>query len=237
MHTRSPFASFAFFGLQAACLLCCSPLCADVISSTFDAGAEGWTISSNGASTTPDFMISGGNPGGMIQDTDAQSGVAWFFDAPVAFLGDQSRHFDHSLSYDIRHTGSGSLFDATDIRLVGGGITLLQNFATLPNPGDWTTFSTFLNGSSGWQVSGGGAATNADLQTALANVTALQIRGEYLSGAIGGDTGRLDNVILGANTAAVPEPGTFAVAGLMGGLLLWRKRRRFLAAESVPESI
>ena len=201
---------------------------AAIISSTFDTDAEGWTVSSNGTSTTPDYMASGGNTGGMIQDTDAQSGVAWFFDAPAKFLGDQSDQFNRSLSFDIRHTGSGTLFAANDIRLIGGGVTLLRDFATNPAVGDWTTYSTFLNADAPWKHSTSGLdATNSEIQTVLSSLTAIQFRGEYLAGAIGSDTGRLDNVVMGAHSAAIPEPSSwFLMTLISGGCVLVMQRQR-----------
>jgi hypothetical protein len=90
------------------------------------------------------------------------------------------------------------------------------------HPGtDWTSYAVTLHPSVGWQQDDGSGppATLSDFQTVLSNLTALEIRGEYVTGS---DTGGLDNVQL------IPEPGTAAtLAGLLGlGWVLTARRLR-----------
>jgi hypothetical protein len=82
-------------------------------------------------------------------------------------------------------------------------------------PGSATPFSQYqvtLSGSDpGWMKLSGVTltdATDADLQTALASVTDLEIKGEFRHLF---DQGSLDNVILGC---AIPEPTTGLLVAL-----------------------
>ncbi len=56
-----------------------------------------------------------------------------------------------------------------------------------------------LSATAGWKIGelNGTVPTESEFQSVLSNLTSLQIRGEYISGA---DTGDLDNVILNGNT-------------------------------------
>ena len=60
---------------------------------------------------------------------------------------------------------------------------------------DWTSYSVPLEVTDGWTAGSisGEAATEAQFETALADVQQLAIRGEYVSGA---DTGYLDSPTL-----------------------------------------
>jgi hypothetical protein len=85
------------------------------------------------------------------------------------------------------------------VRLSGAGLTLA--FDTPANPdvnGAWTSFIVPLS-EAGWHVGsiGGAPATQAQMQSVLAAITALHIRAEYKTGA---DTDFIDNVILEGDT-------------------------------------
>jgi hypothetical protein len=189
-------------------------------SSAFDATAESWTVVNNGASVIPDYHATGGNPGGYISDSDAASGPIWYFSAPAIFLGDQSAAYGGLLSFDFRRT-TGTVFNAADVVLTGSGATLVIDLATPATT--FTHYPVSLVESAGWRVStlAGAVPTQSQMIAVLSGLTALEIRGEHISGA---DTGSLDNVILDAGPA--PEPFTFALVGLaLCGIGCLRRRK------------
>lgn len=183
--------------------------------STFDTDDENWLITGDaqGGGISPTYNSSGGNPGGFISATDNVTGNVWYFQASDAFHGDFSGAYGTNLTFDLRQSGTHSQFNAVDLYLRGGGLEL--TFDTASNPGtEWTSYSVPLTEASGWQLDGA-APTQAQFNQVLADLTDLQIRGEYISGA---DVGDLDNVVL------VPEPSAIALLGL-GGLALIRRNR------------
>ena len=173
--------------------------------STFDSNADGWTI----LGASGGFQPSGGNDGGTVRGTDT-AGSAWVFVAPDKFLGDQSGAFGGALEFDLYHepTGSGYVVE-NDIIIVGNGEAIVIPVANPPQA--FTTFSLALNAAAGWTyttdltgltgtaapqawtTAAGAAATNAQIASILADITAIHIRGDYSYGA---DSTRLDNVIL-----------------------------------------
>jgi len=197
--------------------------------SNFDTNSEGWTVINNGASVNPDYHATGGNPGGYISDTDAASGPIWYFSAPAAFLGNKSAAVGGILSFNFRTT-PGTFFDAPDIILIGGGLSLFASIKGLgENPNTFEPIVVEISNTQeqvGWSTGDPNedeGPTLQQFQTVLGNLTALRIRGELISGA---DTASLDNVSLTASTAT-PEPATFAISGL--GLCaagLYRRRQR-----------
>lgn len=190
--------------------------------STFDTNDEGWKLSGDSTTSIPSFIAAGGNPGGYIHGTDVTIGGVWYWLAPAKFLGNNSTSYGQTLSFDLRMRGSGPLFDAADLVLAGGGVTLVYDFATFPGTPAWTHYSVNLAETAGWRVStlGGALATKAQVQTVLGATTELRIRGEFITGS---DNGDLDNVIL----TAVPEPESYAMLlaglGILGAVA---KRRR-----------
>ena len=208
------------------------------VSSTFDTDSESWTLAGDGLGLT--YWPTNGNPGGFISATDQNVGALWFFVAPAKFHGDQSGTFGLGLCFDLKQFGSGSTDDTTfpaniDVFLIGGGLTLAYVGLPVPNtdpsapPGSATPFTQYLvtlSGSdAGWQKLVGPALTDAsdtDMQTVLANVTDLQIKGEFRHDV---DQGSLDNVILGC---AIPEPttGAFVAFALLGIAAFSRRQRQ-----------
>ena len=224
--------------LPAVCLLllALAPAArADAIAvSTFDTDAEGWNaVSVNGThqvvgTAARSHTATGGNPGGAIFGSDFSSGT-WYFNAPTAFLGNMSAAYNGSLSFDLRRSG-GTLFNAADVVLVGGNpgnlITLTYDIANAPTSA-WTSFDVWLN-ESGWRVGtlAGPQATAEQMQTVLAALSALRIRGEYGAGA---DTEHLDNVSLnGEPPEPTPEPAALALmgTGLAGCAIIARRKHR-----------
>jgi len=203
------------------------PVTAVPVTSTFDAGNEGWTVSGDaqGSSVTPTYQSTGGNPGGHISATDDVAGGVWYWRAPVKFLGNLSNAYGKVLSFDLKQSSLAGQFDSIDIILTGGHAKLV--FDTANNPGlDWTRYDIPLHESAGWRLDtlSGPAATETDIRGTLSYLLDLHIRGEYVGGA---DTGGLDNVVLGgtpnlwgdANGNGVVEWSDVAAAlGAGGGL-------------------
>lgn len=167
--------------------------------SGFSADDDGWTIvgDAQASSVKPDYSGTGGNPDGLISAKDDATGGVWYFQAPAKYLGDDSATYGKLLEYDLKVTPITNPFDDVDVLLEGGGKRLV--FDTSPAPGtDWTTFKVPLSETAGWKKDtlAGDAATAAELQAVLANLTLFRIRGEFNTGP---DTGSLDNVRFGAN--------------------------------------
>ncbi|MGJ3242089.1 MAG: laminin B domain-containing protein [Opitutales bacterium] len=189
------------------------------ILSTFDSDDEGWRAVGDSASSDPDWLSSGGNPGGYVEVEDSVVGGVWYWSAPSKFLGDRSSFLGNTLSFDLQQSSTNNQFSAVDVYLKNNTDVVALKINDHPGT-DWTSYAVTLHPSAGWQQDDGNGApaTLSDFQTVLGNLTALEIRGEYVTGS---DTGGLDNVML------VPEPGTSAaLAGVLGlGLALARRRR------------
>lgn len=208
-----------FLAALAASTLAGAAAAAD---SPFDTDSEGWTAFGDAAGPVS-WVATGGLPDGHIRVRDSVSGGVTYFVASDDYLGDQSGSFNRTLSFDLMQifSGSPSQFDAADVVLTGGGLTLVYDTAANPGNGVWTHYDVLLTGS-GWKVGtlGGAAATDEQMKTVLGSLTALRIRSEFRTGA---DTGALDNVVL----PTIPEPGTAALAllGLFGIGARLRRRR------------
>ena len=130
--------------------------------------------------------------------------------------------------FDLKQVfpGAADQFDAPDVILTGAGLTLAFDLASNPANGSWTSYAVPLT-STGWHLGtlAGAAPTAAQFLGVLSNLTALQIRAEYQTGA---DTGSLDNVFLATAVAGpIPEPETYALMLLgLGSVLAAAGRRR-----------
>lgn len=189
-------------------------------SSDFSTGDDGWLLNGDTTSSTPTLITTGGNPGAFLRGTDTVDGDFWYWLAPAKFRGNASSSYGQTLTFDLRMRGTGPVVNQSDVLLSGGGVTLALDLAPAPTDPAWTTYTALLHESAGWRVNNlsGAPATQAQVMTALSNITSLRIRGEFINGT---DSGDLDNVIMNA----VPEPAA-AVALLAAGLLLPRNRRR-----------
>ncbi|MEN6520297.1 MAG: laminin B domain-containing protein [Armatimonadota bacterium] len=207
----------ALFVLLSASMAQCSVLA----SSTFDNDNDGWKITGDAqqGSSAPYWAASGGNPGGFIYATDDVQGGVWYWSAPGKFLGNMSAAYGYTLDFDLMQTPTDTQFEADDVIITGGGLTMKLN--TSYNPGNkWTHYSVNLAQGAGWTVNGAAAASSS-INTVLSSVTSIWIRGEYRTGS---DTGSLDNVKL---SGAVPEPGSLAgLASGLGALMMGFIRRR-----------
>ena len=207
-----------------------APVAAQV-TSTFSASAEGWNAVDVSLSGPYDVLTGGpysvmhstpgGNPGGFIGLSDTVNGDGvYYFQAPAAFLGDQSAFYAGNLTFSTRptYTSPAIPYVDADVILIGGGLTLVADAGPEPIPGVWTSYTVPLSEVVFRKDSLAGAVpTPAEVQTVLSNLTALRIRGEYGNGD---DAGALDSVIL-----MVPEPSTTASAVLAAASLPLRRRR------------
>ena len=160
--------------------------------STFDVDAEGWTVTGDAISAIPNYVSSGGNPGGYISATDNESGGIWYWQAPAKFLGNISEAYGQTLRFELRQSALTQQRDDNDVVLKGPGGTFYYN--TPYNPGKtWTSYAVVLSETSGWTKSDGSIPTEAEMKALLSNVDTLRIRGEYRSAS---DTGDIDNVVL-----------------------------------------
>ena len=193
------------------------------IYSGFDADDEGWLVSGDATSATPDYMATGGNPGGFLQADDTVSGGTWYWDAPSKFLGDLSGFVGETLSFDLAQSATSSQFNNSDVILDGNGQSL--HFNTSYNPGTtFTAYSLDLTNTGGWRLGSltGSEPTAGEFADVLGDLTRLRIRGEYRSGP---DTGSLDNVRI-TGLAVIPEPAAMPLAiGLLALVGGFRRRR------------
>ena len=163
---------------------------------SIDGGDDGWLIfgDAEGGRGEPDFVASGGNPGGHVSADDDVQGGTWYHQAPFKYHGDFSGAYGMTFTFDLKQSTLASQFDSNDVILTGGGVTIAVDAGS--NPGTaWTSYTVVLDESAGWalDVWDGTPATQADIQTVLSDLTDLRIRGEFVVGA---DTGGLDNVVL-----------------------------------------
>jgi len=180
--------------LFAACLLV-NLSTAQQISSTFDTGIDNWLVVGDATSAEPNYVTTGGNPGGYASADDTAAGGVWVWSAPAKFLGNQATSYGKMLRFDLKQSSLNSQFDDSDVIISGTDITIALDLPN--NPGtDWTHYDVLLNETLEWKIdniNSGVLASATEITAVLADITSLKIRGEYVSGS---DTGGLDNVIL-----------------------------------------
>jgi hypothetical protein len=193
---------------------------AQLAQSRFDVDADGWlNVMLPYPSAVPATILNTYTPAwttGYIWMTDpdgsGSSGDAQYWQAPAKFLGNQLAGYGDSLTFDIANAGSGyGPFHQEDIILVGGGITLVHDLASVPS-GAWTHYGVSLS-EAAWRRDGlaGPVPTHAEFTAALGAITQLFIRAEY---QLGPDTQYLDNVVLAGATAGVESAAQVATLAL-----------------------
>jgi hypothetical protein len=220
VNTRNVFVALgAVAGLGGIAL-------ADVVSSTFDAGAEGWVTadgdSPDNQSTTgmPLYLDTAGNGGGFVTPPLIWRGDA-FFVAPDKFLGDQSDKAGSGfVSVDRRFYepafGGAVLQDdfAVDLTMTGASMTLAVDLAPVPLL-SWGTQSVSFSEAGGWfHLDTGVAANDTEIAAVLASLEDIRVRGNLVEA--GGRIG-MDNFSL------VPTPGSVLLFAASG--VLMRRRR------------
>jgi hypothetical protein len=198
-----------------------------VIISTFDTDADGWTVSGNnpttgGVALPPDWVPTGGNPGGFIQEQDQRSG-AWYWQAPTKFRGSKSTYYDGTLFFDLQQNDPTRQFSAPDVILQGGptGNRINLQYDTTANPAAapaWTRYEVPLRADGTWLnvtqgITNAPIATENDMRTVLSRITTLRIRGEYRDDPVGTerDIGGLDNAALAGPGETLPTQPTSTV--------------------------
>lgn len=163
--------------------------------SRFDTGDEGWRAIGDPVNTIPTWFPTGGNPGGWLRTIDASTGGTWQWAAPVQFLGNKCTAYGNFLRFDLTASEFNTSTNRPDVTLVSGNLQLVFNTSDDPAT-TWTHYDVPLHENAGWRVGNlnGPAPNAAQFRSVLSNLTALRIRGEYLS--LGDDEGGLDNVVL-----------------------------------------
>lgn len=167
---------------------------ATLIRHDFTESAQGWRISGDTKTDEPIFSTGGGHPGGCITGVDEALGETWYFRAPAAVLQRLPAAANGTLSYSLKQSGTLISLIDDDVVIVGAAGRLSYRFRTAPGT-DWTDFSVRLSESEGWTWNWNRRATQAQIESALAAPTRLEIRGEYVTGP---DEGSLDNFVLTA---------------------------------------
>jgi len=202
-RSRSPAATL--LGVLAAAAVFAAVSAADaaktstvtIASSTFDSDADGWTIL--GEAQGPNHRATGGRPGGYVSaDDPAGTSGTSYWRAPAKFLGDRSAAYRTKLTFDLRDKGPGIVFRNPDVVLYAGSLALAYRQKRTPKSKSLTRFTVRLDGKKGWtDASTGKRATATQMQTVLAALDTLLIRGEFRNGA---ETFDLDNVVLRGKT-------------------------------------
>ena len=163
-----------------------------LVTHEFTESAEGWQISSDSGAIAPIFSATGGHPGGCITGVDEQLGETWYFHAPASVLRQLPSAVNGTISYSIKQSDPiASLID-DDVVIRGPAGRLSYRFRTQPGT-VWTDFSVQLSASAGWTWNWNRPATQAQIESVLAQPNLLEIRGEYVTGP---DEGSLDNFLL-----------------------------------------
>jgi large repetitive protein len=163
----------------------------DILKSTFNTDAEGWTIHTpSDPNTTLTWHETGGNPGGYVRLNDGAQGTEDWFAAPDKFLGDKSEYYGGILKFDLRHshdlTGS-----QVGVRLIGSAITI-QAIIDRPNQ-TWMTYTISLSEGHWTVASSDSLASGEEILQVLGNIITINIHGDYRSGT---EQSSLDNVMM-----------------------------------------
>ena len=225
MNIKSLFLTLSVLRISLACASA-----ADVVS-TFDTDREGWAPNYGAAvGTGAVWQSTGGNPGGRLFSPDRSDTAptqTWYYYAGTGdgspIIGNHSDAYGGTLSYDdIIPSPGGAFYSDADVYLRNGSVTLFYVGGFLPGA-TWTTFTVPLLASACWRngaspTSFNVAATEADMQTALANLQQVDIRGNYDTAVNGSG---MDNVRI----TTVPEPSTCAYGVLALFCAVSRRRR------------
>ncbi len=166
-----------------------------VVQSTFDEGSEGWKVVGDvrGSSEKPTHYGDGGRPGGYISIEDDVLGGTMYWRAPKEIRSKMARAFEGSLAFSLRqHSAMERPYDADDVVLEGGGVTLVYGTSFNPS-GIWGTYTVPLT-NEGWINKATEApATAEEMKAALKSLSGLAIRAEYEAGE---DIDDLDTVVV-----------------------------------------
>ncbi|GAX61508.1 F0F1-type ATP synthase, alpha subunit [Candidatus Scalindua japonica] len=191
------------------------------ITSIFDSDADGWFVQdvfqstgNPGGTFSAGWSATGGNPGGHIFKDDPGP-LAFFLAAPGKFIGNKSGSIGGTLSFDLS-TSATSVGNVDSLIWLRGSGVILSYDASKQVETTFTSFTAPLDSSGNWTYYQDGlvnsrAATDADFNLVLSNLSALMIRGDYINGV---ERTSLDNVVMTGSTNPVPEPATVALIGI-----------------------
>lgn len=169
----------------------------ETITSTFNEGTEGWTVTGDAQSgeVEPNHVPEGGNPGGYLEADDDTAGGVWYWNASSEYLGDKSDYSGGSLSFDLKQSSTSSQFDSPDVIIERNETRLGYDFGnSSAHPRtNWTSYEIDLTREDWTNLETDEPATQEEFSTVLSELEALSIRGEYVTGS---DTGGIDNVEL-----------------------------------------
>jgi len=147
------------------------------VNSTFDTGADGWTVAGGGfdRSGIVEWHAADGVPGGHIA---AHSNGDWFWIAPPKFRGDASAAYGAWIKFTINQSFlNGANFGR--IILNGGGYSIAFNAPYVPLT-TWTSFSVHLQETELWYHTGTSERVSRDvLRDVLSDLRMVKIRGWY----------------------------------------------------------
>jgi gliding motility-associated-like protein len=176
-------------------LLFCSSLKAQI--SDFDQGIDDWQANDDAQNDQVYWAAGFGNPAPSIFAIDDNTGQPWYFVAPPCFIGNRGYLYGKSLKYDLfTNDMQANIAYKNDVILFGAnGLNLYHDHAYRPNVSEWTAFEVFFIESE-WHKnnSTGSLASQAELESVLANIADLHILGEFKTGP---DQAWLDNVYMG----------------------------------------
>lgn len=196
------------------------------LTSTFDSGPEGWTVS-DGARNL-EWNNSGGNPGGFISAEEALLNDTWFFRSPDSWAGDWTPYIGGTVSFDLidilkdewdtNFGGDHGVYypEAAEIVVAMNANNLAFWHADIvPISSDWTSFQVQLLESDAIFSD----TTTESFETIMSNVNRLAIRGEYFRLD---DKEGLDNVMV--NAIPIPAAAWLFGSGLLGLIGIARKK-------------
>lgn len=205
MRNRFGGAGLSLVWCVAISIMMCQSVSASVVS-TFDGSVDGWKVVSVLDSRVGPYDATVAGPYtpkfgcNHISQVDP-GGEDFYFQAPAKFLGNQSAAYGHSLSFDVSQIAAGgSPYYGADVVLVGAGLVLVADAGDNPSPA-WTHYSVPFT-ESAWKKGSlsGAAPTKNEFTSVLSALTALRIRGEYISGS---ETHALANVCLNNGGSAI----------------------------------
>jgi gliding motility-associated-like protein len=189
------------------------------ITSTFNADAESWTAPNASGGVT--YLTTGGNPGGRIAGSPfffvlgaTTIYYPFYFVAPAAYRGNRSAYYNGTLQYDIQVSSAAASNQYAEVSIGNSLVDTLYYFPTVTNAPTtaWTPYSVVFNNALGfWKTSNsptGAIATEALIQSVLANLTGLEIRGLYRDS---NTANRLDNVSLRPPIIITTQPTSVAI--------------------------
>ena len=148
--------------------------------SRFEEGAEGWSLWNNSQAIQQEAP-------GYISAPDAAT--PWYWNAPSAFLGDQSAAMGGLVSFLVRDDlKAGPSAEGPGLLLMGGGSTLAhRGKPRKEGDGPWLTVTAHFHEMGGWyHPESGQPATLAELRLTLSQLDRLLVRGTWHTGATWG---------------------------------------------------